>query len=138
MPNLWYLMLLLPAAGLGPRPFRFKFDLTVAAALAADSRQAAAALERGLFDDSLIVPGPPRELPRSSTVADSATLANKTQVILVQGNPSESGRHVQVILQLKNILARTVARPDTIRVERAALDSALMAQGRHYAQLLAK
>jgi hypothetical protein len=130
------LTLLLFVAGPGRHPFRFKFQLTAPAALATDSQHMAAALERGLFADSLIVPGSPREIPISATVSDS-TLANMTRTMLVRGSVRESGQQVEVVLELENILARTVAGPDTVRVERAALDSALVAQGRHYAKLLA-
>ena len=97
------------------------------------------ALERGLFLDSLIVPG--NNVPRfdaSLPQADSATRANWTSVVVVTGSIIENAPSLEIRLRLQNILLQTIGGPDTLRTDRVGLDSLVVAQGRRYAKVLAK
>jgi hypothetical protein len=138
MSKLWSLAILFVLALAPPKPFRFRILLDAPPALAEDSRRVTDALTRGLFMDSLLALGPERPPYLPSTPVDSATRANLTRTMLIRGSVAEVGHGLEIRLQVQNILMQTVAGPDTLRVERTALDSAVLARGRHYAQLLAK
>jgi len=140
MSRLWCAVaLLLSAFAAPPRAYRFRISLEAPNALSAESKQVETALRRGLFLDSLIVPaadsqkGPSRDSPR-----DSASIANMVHLGLIRGHIVEKGQNLEVRLELLDILARTVAGPDTLRVDRAGLDSAIVEEGRRFAKALTK
>jgi hypothetical protein len=102
-----------------------------------------ASLERGLFRDSLIVPGEPRQLgtgaPRDWKNVDTSAAEREKRsttllaIVDVAGDTSS----ISVVVVVKNILAQSVAGPDTIRGTRASLDTALVESGRRLAKQLA-
>lgn len=140
MPRLWCAVALLVSAFVAPpRPYRFRMSINAPYALSAESGRVEALLRRGLYLDSLIVPatdsqkGPTRDSPR-----DSASIANMVHLGLIRGSLVENGQNLEVRLQLLDILATTIAGPDTLRVDRAGLDSAIVAEGRRFARALTK
>jgi hypothetical protein len=138
MSTIRLVALLLVAALQPPKPYRFRFQVNVPAALASEKPRIAEALRRGLFADSLIVEGAPRPPFDPSAPHDSATLAGLSQTMVVRGNVRDTAGFLEVRLELLNVLARRVAGPDTLRVLATVLDSALAEQGRRYAKLLAQ
>jgi len=61
-----------------------------------------------------------------------------SQTILVRGSVRDTAGVLEVRLELRNALSRTVGGPDTLRVAADGLDSAMTAQERRYATLLAQ
>jgi hypothetical protein len=133
-----YLLSLLVTALAPPLHYRVRLWMDAPPALAAESAQVSAALERGLYVDSLILP--PQSGASTSLAAprDSAGFANMAHSALIVGALSESNGMVEVRLTLKNVLARVVAGPDTIRVSRSGLDSVMVARGQAYARILTR
>ena len=138
MPNIWSIAFALIAAIAAPKPYRFSFLIDVPSSLDSDKPRIIEALHRGLLVDSLIVEGPRRPPFDPSAPRDSAKLAGLSETIVVRGSVRDAAGVLEVRLELKNVLARVIAGPDTLRVAPAALDSALSAQGRRYAKFLAE
>jgi hypothetical protein len=140
MSHLWCAVALLLSAFVAPpTPYRFRISITAPNALTAETRRVETALRRGLFLDSLIVPaadsqkGPSRDSPY-----DPASIAKMVHLGLIRGSITENGQNLEVHLELQDILAKTLAGPDTLRVDRAGLDSAIVEEGRRYAKALTK
>ena len=128
----------LVAAASPPRPFHFRFQLDAPNALSSESERVVAALQRGLFSDSLIVPGAPQPFPRPNGAKPDSDLSHITSSILFRGGLREVDGRVEVTLTLINVLGRRVAGPDTVRVERAAIDSVFVAKGQADARILVR
>ena len=95
----------------------------------ADEARAEQALSRGLYRDSLIV-----VVPRVDPLRPHPT--GRTAVIDV--GFAERGDEVRVCLIVFDVLARTVAGPDTAVVAKGAVDSVLTEYGAHYARILSE
>lgn len=132
--------LLLATTGFATPPAcRVRVYLKAPDALVAEKSQLRDALLRGLYGDSLIVPGPDSLVPFvRRTAGDTALYRYWTPVMIVDGELEESGGLLVARLRLANILMRTVLGPDTIRLSRASLDSAGVARGKAYARYLAR
>jgi hypothetical protein len=112
MRHIWLIALAAAVAGATiPPSVRVHFRIYASADLSVEQARVTKALQRGMFMDSLIVPTP-----------DSV------------GAPTIS----EVRIRLLNILAQPMAGPDTLRVDRKQLDSAVTEIGRRYAQRLSR
>ena len=86
MSTVLLIALLLASALQPPKPYHFRFQVRLPAALASEQTRIEDALRRGLLADSLIVEGPPRTPLDLSVPHDSATLAGLSQTIVVRGH----------------------------------------------------
>jgi hypothetical protein len=135
--NLYWLALVV-AALLPPKAYRVRIWINSSRAAANETARVTAALERGLYLDSLIIKGAPTPVVPLADPRDSVGWENRTRAAMIRGDMDESGGKLEIRVQLLNILLRPMAGPDTIRVDRASLDSAVVARGRDYAKVLAK
>jgi hypothetical protein len=119
-----------------PPKFRVRISLD-APHLPAERTRASTALYKGLFQDSLIIPGVDSMTTQYPLPTDSVAWANRTRTMIVRGSMTENGDSVDLVLGLYNILLQRVGPADTLRVTRASLDSAALEQGRRYARVLA-
>ena len=99
-----------------------------------------APLERGLFADSLIVPGDPRHAPVDWSKVDTSSAAreNRVTTLLVVVDAARDSSSFRVAVTVKNALAQTLAGPDTLHATQVGLDTALVESGRRLAKRLAQ
>jgi hypothetical protein len=102
-------------------------------------------LERGLFADSLIVrDSATRIRPFDTSAAAVASRVRDTSkvrhfgTLLMIIEVTNDGPALLVTFNLKNILARPMITPDSVRTTRAGLDTAVFEAGRRIARQLAK
>jgi hypothetical protein len=112
-----------------PQPVRVRFRLHPDPATGIETSRMQQALERGLFRDSLIA---------QARTADSVNGQPLRRTALVEASVTGDGSQVRICTVVLNILLRTVAGPDTVRVSPTAIDSALSESGAHYAKVLAE
>ena len=116
-----------------PRKYYFRYAIT--------SRQStltrgdvAVPLEKGLFADSSILREDSTTVRTFDTTATSRTPGTTRLLVLIE--VANVASTLQVTLNVKNILAKSVVGPDTVRATRMELDSALVEEGRRIAKRL--
>jgi hypothetical protein len=137
MPRVWFLLPVLLAAAPAPKPVYVRFSFKSSPPEIAS--RAVAALERGLFSDSLIVRAPDSLRLNWGTriPTDSAGRSRIATTVLVRGRITPQGTDVDLCIVLLNTLSRPMSGPDSTRIPAQQLDSALTAIGRRYAEILA-
>jgi len=138
MPIIMVLLAALTAFVAPPLRVNLRFHLHDSGASPGDLLRVSAAFRRGFYSDSSVVP-PADTLaarPVSSLPLDSATRARIGTTVVVDGSVRSTDNGVELCLQLLNILAQPITEPDTVRVHRAALDSALVLAGHRHAEVL--
>jgi hypothetical protein len=141
MPLAWFAALAFFAAMIPP----VRIGLTIRVheapgATADDAARVSAALERGFYADSVVVPPaetlhfdrPPIQMP------DSAARERIGHRVIVRGSVGAIGPVLEVRLRLLNILAQPMGSEDTVRLQRSEIDSAFAAKGRAYAVSLSQ
>ena len=131
-------LVLVTTAFAAPPALRLRFTISEPASLRNEGVQLRRAILRGLYADSLVVQGFDSMLPEMGNMRDTTFFKHMERSYIVKGELEESGDLVVARLRLMNILAQSIAGPDTIRVARASFDSAAFAIGRAYARRLAR
>ena len=138
MPIILVLLAALTAFVAPPLRVNLRFHLHDSAASPGDLQRVSAAFRRGFYSDSNVVP-PAETLaarPVTSLPLDSATRARIGMTVVVDGSVRSTDNGIELCLQLLNILAQPITEPDTLRVDRTALDSALALAGHRHAEAL--
>jgi hypothetical protein len=120
-----------------PPVYRIRVRLNAAADVQADADRVAAALQRGLYADSLIAPGADSLFRWMTSHVDSIWKRPVGHVAFVTGSVVAHGESLEIQLRLVNLLLHPMVAPDTLRIERSQLDSAVTDRGRRYARVLA-
>lgn len=141
MPLAWFAALTFFAALIPPVRIALKVYVREGpAATADDAARVAAALKRGFYADSIVVPPaetlhldkPPFQIP------DSATRERIGHRVIIQGTVAATGPVLEVRLRLLNILTQPLASEDTVRLQRSEIESTFAARGRAYAVFLSQ
>jgi len=121
-----------------PQHFYFRYGF-ISRSTTVTRDEVVAALEKGLFADSVIVRGEPRKFPTDLKDADTSLAARPSRTITLMAviNLESDTSSIRVSVTMKNLLAQAVAGPDTLRTTRAGLDSAVTESGRRIAKQLA-
>lgn len=131
-------LLLVTAGFSAPPAYRVRIHIQAPPELNADASRLREALLRGLYSDSIIVPGPDSLLPSFKPgKPDTAAYHHWIPVMMLAAELSDSAGIVVARLRLMNILTQPVAPPETIRVSPTLLDSVGVERGRAYARRLA-
>jgi hypothetical protein len=120
-----------------PPAYRVRFAIQGSNAAKPDVARITAALRRGLYRDSLIVPGADSMFNVRAMQSDTAWRLPHGRIALVAGNVVDRGDSLDIQLRLVNVIAHPLAPPETLHVQRAQLDSVLADRGRAYARVLA-
>jgi hypothetical protein len=138
MTRVWFLLPALLAAAPAPKPVHVRFALKTSPPEL--TSRAVAALQHGLFSDSLIVPATDSQRLRwgMTIPTDSVGRSQLATVAQVKGKITAQGGAVELCVVLLNVLLRPMSGPDSLRIRPEKLDSALAAIGRRYAEVLAR
>ena len=123
-----------------PRPVNLKFHLHGSGASPADLEQINTAFRRGFYSNSSVTP-PAETLsarPAASLPIDSARRARIGMIVVLDGFVRVTDTRVEVCTQLLNVLAQPITEPDTLHVDRSALNSALAVAGHKHADAFAR
>ncbi len=143
IPLAWFAALFF-LAGLVPQPpVRVALRVRVnegPGATADDVARISAALNRGFYTDSIVVP--PAEtlhLDRQPLpMPDSARRERIGYTVLVRGSVGATGLFLEVRMRLVDLLMKPLGGEDTVRLQRAEIESEFAKRGRGYAVLLSE
>jgi hypothetical protein len=109
-------------------------------ATADDVAYISAALNRGFYADSIVVP-PAETLHldrRPLPMPDSARWERIGHTVLVRGSVGATDPVLEVRLRLVDLLMKPLGSDDTVRLQRAEIESEFARRGRGYAVLLSQ
>ena len=121
-----------------PPAVRVRINISAEAAEQVDAARIKWALQRGLYDDSLIVTGADSMFDMAAIKrSDPSWKLPHGQLVTVLGSVTSRGDTLDIPLRLMDILTHALVPPDTLHVLRPQLDSVLTDRGRKYARLMA-
>ena len=128
-----WVMLPMVVASLAAEPPRVNVRIAIDAARATPAMHVLAldALQHGLYDDSLIVTGPP---PTQADMKSDSGRSQLTPMLLLRGRIAAKGDSARVCLALYNVLLQALDGPDSFTVAIADFRTGLTAAGRRIAQ----
>jgi hypothetical protein len=112
-----------------PRPVRIRTTMRYYQFDEPRRTQAMNALNRGLYQDSLIAPVSP---------SDTALGIARPRIVVIRATFDGQDQRVRVCLVPLNVLAQPIIAPDTATVKYSELDSVLTSVGARYARLFAQ
>jgi len=128
----------LVAALATPLPFNLRTRSDTGRATGADSALVLTVLRRGLYADSLIVPAAGSTWPQKMFRSDGSRDTNYVRTAFLFGQVTSRSEMLDIRLVVQDLLLRTIAGPDTLRVERGQADSVVAERGRRYARVLVR
>ena len=134
--NCFLAAILLSAFG-APPAYRVRFAIQGASSVNPDVARITAALQQGLYRDSLVVPGDDSLFNLPAIHSDTAWRLPHGRMVVAVGSVVARADSLDIQLRLMNILRQPLTALETLHVARAQVDSVLSERGRSYARVLA-